>query len=101
MRERLVELRNILLDRPSTALETGVWWTEYVLRHKDLSHLRAASFDQYWFQRRLIDVWAFLFSIVFICLVLLCRILAIVLKYIGKVITGGSSGGHETNKKWE
>lgn len=61
MRERAKELRTILLDRPMPPMETGIWWVEYVLRHKDTSHLRPAGFDQYWFQRRLLDVWLFLY----------------------------------------
>lgn len=47
-------------DRPHTALENGVFWTEYVIRHKGATHFRAASLDLYWFQIYLLDVAAFL-----------------------------------------
>lgn len=81
MKKHLLELRSIVLDKPTTALETSVWWTEYVLRHKDLSHLRSASFDQNWIQRRLIDVWAFLFSIVLVSAILLVWVSVVLLKF--------------------
>src|SRR5207302_462670 len=80
MKERLLELRQILLDRPMSALDTGVWWTEYVLRHKDTKHLRPTGFDQWWYQRRLIDVWAFLFAVALIVAALFVAICVLVTK---------------------
>ncbi|XP_017145528.1 2-hydroxyacylsphingosine 1-beta-galactosyltransferase-like [Drosophila miranda] len=34
------ELSQCFKDRPMNPLETAVWWTEYALRHKDVSHMR-------------------------------------------------------------
>ncbi len=62
MRARMIELKNILEDQPMKPLERAVWWTEYVLRQRDTKHLRPSGFDQWWWQRRLLDVWAFLFT---------------------------------------
>jgi glucuronosyltransferase len=47
-------------DRPMSAVDTAVWWTEYVLRH-DTTHLKSPGIWQYWWQRRLIDFWATIF----------------------------------------
>ncbi|ODM98010.1 UDP-glucuronosyltransferase 1-9 [Orchesella cincta] len=33
---------------------------EYVIRHEDTSFMRAISCKSYWYQRRLLDVYAFL-----------------------------------------
>lgn len=60
MKERVMELQRLFRDRQNTPLETAVWWVEYVLRNPDVSHLRPAGFNQNWFVRRQIDVWAFL-----------------------------------------
>lgn len=38
--------------------DTALWWTEYVLRHKNLDHLRSPAYHLTWYQRRLLDVWA-------------------------------------------
>ncbi|ODM95387.1 UDP-glucuronosyltransferase 2B18 [Orchesella cincta] len=49
-------------DRPSKPVDTALWWTSYILRHEDTSFLRpgrlASSLS--WYQRRQLDVWAFL-----------------------------------------
>ncbi|XP_049943342.1 UDP-glucosyltransferase 2-like [Schistocerca serialis cubense] len=58
--QRMKQLSAIYRDRPQTALETAVWWTEYALRHQGAPHLRCASLDLHWFQRWLLDVIAFL-----------------------------------------
>ncbi|XP_034660454.1 2-hydroxyacylsphingosine 1-beta-galactosyltransferase-like [Drosophila subobscura] len=34
------ELSQCFKDRPMSPLETAVWWTEYALRHKNVSHMR-------------------------------------------------------------
>ncbi|XP_046981628.1 UDP-glucosyltransferase 2-like [Schistocerca americana] len=56
--QRMKQLSAIYRDRPQTALETAVWWTEYALRHQGAPHLRCASLDLHWFQRWLLDVTA-------------------------------------------
>ncbi|KAG8272878.1 hypothetical protein J6590_032030 [Homalodisca vitripennis] len=37
-------------------LDTAVYWTEYVLRHKGGRHLRSAAVDMPWYQLWLLDV---------------------------------------------
>jgi glucuronosyltransferase len=44
-------------DRPMSPVETAVWWTEYVLRHKDTRSLMSVTRHQSWFEKRLLDVW--------------------------------------------
>jgi len=48
-------------DRPEKPVDTGVWWIEYVLRNENLHEfLMPLSAGQYWFQKRLLDVWLFI-----------------------------------------
>lgn len=47
-------------DRPMTALQSAVYWTEYVIRHQGAPHLRPASVQLYWHQLALLDVTAVL-----------------------------------------
>ncbi|CAL8100648.1 unnamed protein product [Orchesella dallaii] len=61
---RMQELQTILRDRPMSPINTAVWWTEYILRHSDVDHLKSAGFHQPWYQRRLLDVWGVLFLVV-------------------------------------
>lgn len=55
------KMSTIFKDLPMKPIDTAVWWTEYVLRHEDLSHLKPLARDQTWYQRRMLDVWLFLF----------------------------------------
>lgn len=43
-------------DQPATPLETAVWWTEYVIRHRGAGHLRSAGLDLNFLQYHNIDV---------------------------------------------
>lgn len=45
-------------DRPMTALQSAVYWTEYVIRHGGAPHLRPASVDLPLYQYLLLDVIA-------------------------------------------
>jgi glucuronosyltransferase len=50
----------IMKDRPMSALDTALWWIEYVLRNPDTSSLKPLALNQAWYERRLLDVWGFL-----------------------------------------
>lgn len=57
-KESATQLRDIFLDRPMKPLDMGVYWIEYVLRHKGASHLRSPSLDLSFPQYMLLDVVA-------------------------------------------
>jgi len=63
-KSKMMEASSLFKDRPMKPLETAVWWTEYVLRHKDVSALKSLTSHQTWHERRLLDVWLFIFSVV-------------------------------------
>jgi glucuronosyltransferase len=47
-------------DRPQKPLDTAVYWTEYIIRHKGAPHMRSAGRDLNFFQYHSFDVIAFL-----------------------------------------
>ena len=49
-------ISKLFRDRPQSALETGIFWTEYVIRHGGAPHLRSAAVDLPWYQYLLLDV---------------------------------------------
>ncbi|CAL8110970.1 unnamed protein product [Orchesella dallaii] len=61
-KERMVELSNMFKDRPIDPLDNAFYWTEYVLRY-DTSLLKPLGINQTWYQRRLLDVYLFLFVV--------------------------------------
>ncbi|XP_069682316.1 UDP-glycosyltransferase UGT5-like [Periplaneta americana] len=75
-RENAQSVSRAFLDRPMSPLNTAIFWTEYVLRHKGAPHLRSAALDLTWYQYLLIDVILvlLLFAVVFAAIVyLICR----------------------------
>ncbi|PSN51253.1 hypothetical protein C0J52_11770 [Blattella germanica] len=59
-RENALHISRIYKDQPLSPLETAVYWTEYVIRHKGAPHMRSASLDLAWYQYFLLDVIAVL-----------------------------------------
>jgi len=70
-RQKAKELSEAFRDRPMSPLETAVYWTEYVIRHKGAPHLRSAAVGMPWYQYYLIDVLVIVFLSVTIIVVLL------------------------------
>lgn len=69
----------IFKDRPMSALDTAVYWVEYVIRHRGAHHLRSAAVDLPWYQFYLLDVIAFIMfvivSFVFVCSYIIIRMM--------------------------
>ncbi|XP_028992333.1 UDP-glucuronosyltransferase-like [Betta splendens] len=63
-KENMVKLSAAHLDRPVEPLESAVFWTEFVIRHKGAPHLRVAAHDLNWIQYHSLDVIGFLLIIV-------------------------------------
>ncbi|XP_045776628.1 UDP-glucosyltransferase 2-like isoform X1 [Maniola jurtina] len=57
-KENALRLKDMFLDRLLPPLETGVYWIEYVLRHKGALHLRSPALDLSYSQYLLLDVIA-------------------------------------------
>lgn len=51
-------------------LDTAVYWTEYVIRHKGAPHLRTAAVDMPWYEYLLLDVLAAVVSLLVAALLL-------------------------------
>ncbi|KAM3957832.1 UDP-glycosyltransferase UGT4-like [Aphomia sociella] len=55
-RTNILKLRDIVNDEPETPQQRAVWWTEYVLRHKDARHLRSPAFKVPWTEYYMLEV---------------------------------------------
>uniref|UniRef100_A0A1B6K457 UDP-glucuronosyltransferase n=1 Tax=Homalodisca liturata TaxID=320908 RepID=A0A1B6K457_9HEMI len=66
--ENIRRLSRQFRDRPMSAMETAVYWIEYVIRHQGALHLRPASVSLPLYQYLLLDVIAVLFLPVFLLL---------------------------------
>ncbi|XP_035911906.1 UDP-glucosyltransferase 2-like [Anopheles stephensi] len=91
-----IQGRSILYkDRPMGALETGVYWVEYVIRHHGAPHLHYQGADLNLLQLALLDVFAFLFAVFYVVF----KIVVIVGRKVKNAVFGGSKSTQKTAKK--
>lgn len=55
-KKNAAKLRDRFLDRPLPPLDMGVYWIEYVLRHKGANHLRSPAVGMPLYQYLLLDI---------------------------------------------
>ncbi|KAE8746863.1 UDP-glycosyltransferase-17 [Frankliniella occidentalis] len=72
-------------DRPMSPLDTAVYWTEYVIRHKGAPHLRGGARNLAWYQEALLDVFAVVFLLLAAALFVLWKSLRAVLRLVRRV----------------
>uniref|UniRef100_A0A182MRU2 UDP-glucuronosyltransferase n=1 Tax=Anopheles culicifacies TaxID=139723 RepID=A0A182MRU2_9DIPT len=71
-RENVQRLSLLFRDRPQSAMDTAVYWTEYVIRHKGAPHLRYAGADMNFWQRHSLDVLGFVTVLTVVMFKLIC-----------------------------
>ncbi len=65
-------------------LDTVIYWTEYVIKHKGAPHLRVASADMPLYQYLLLDVIIFILLIIGSALYLLKYVFSKIILYFSK-----------------
>lgn len=81
-------MSQIFRDRPATAIDTAIYWTEYVMKHQGAHHLRTAAVGMPWYQYFLIDVILFILLAIILIVFVIIYTVKIVLRKIcskGKV----------------
>nr|QVG59861.1 UDP-glucuronosyltransferase [Nilaparvata lugens] len=76
----MMTLSKITNDKPMPAVETAVWWIEYVIRHQGAPHLRPACFDLTWYQYYSLDVIAFILAVILAAITVAIYALKIVVR---------------------
>lgn len=62
---KVKHLSTLYRDRPQTALETAIYWTEYVIRHRGAPHLQIPLVQMNFIQQNSLDVVAFFVLVIF------------------------------------
>lgn len=62
-KENAVTRSKILHDRATPPIDSAIYWTEYVIRHKGAKHLRPARNDLSLYEVLGIDIALFIFSV--------------------------------------
>lgn len=82
-------------DRPMSALDTAIFWIEYVIRHKGAHYMKNPALDLSWFAYNMIDVYAF----VFIACLIMVYLYVKVIKFIAALIQNNVFAKNKFQKK--
>lgn len=74
-------------DRPMSALDSAVFWVEYVIRHKGARHLKSDAAYLNMFQQNSLDVIAFLVIVLIVIWKILKFVVIIFFKQLKKMLT--------------
>ncbi|XP_014479890.1 PREDICTED: UDP-glucuronosyltransferase 2B30-like [Dinoponera quadriceps] len=72
-RENVQYFSKLFVDRPLSPLDTAIFWVEYIKKYGNF--LQSPAMQLYWWQRHLLDVYAFLLLIVIVVLLVVMFIL--------------------------
>lgn len=67
-------------DQPMTPAQTGVYWVEYVVRHKGAPHLHSAGQDLGLIAYHNIDVFIFIFFVLYLIYYGISRLLGVIFR---------------------
>ncbi|KAL0852994.1 hypothetical protein ABMA27_012777 [Loxostege sticticalis] len=69
-------------DRPMTALETAVYWIEYVVRYKGARHVKNPGLDMTWIAYHMLDVYAFVLLMIVTFVLLVTKIIKVISRFV-------------------
>lgn len=60
--ENVQKLSKLFLHRPTSPLNTSIFWVEYVAKYGNV--LQSPAINLYWWQRNLLDVYGFILAVI-------------------------------------
>lgn len=93
-RETIGKFSSLYRDRPLTARESVVYWTEYVLRHQGAYHMQSPLIHMDFVARNNVDVYGAVFSL----LIIFCLLLFIIFQWIFRKVLGVVRGQNYQKK---
>ncbi|CAL1675285.1 unnamed protein product [Lasius platythorax] len=93
-KESARNLSQRFLDRPMNALDTAIYWIEYVIKYGS-DALRSPGMDLTWWQLSLVDVFAFLL----LCITIIIIVVVFIVRFLLKMITGNDHSSLHSKKK--
>ncbi|KAH8414637.1 hypothetical protein KR215_011199, partial [Drosophila sulfurigaster] len=78
------EMSGRFRDQPTSPIESAIWWTEYVLRHKGAPHMRMTDQDMAFVRYYNLNIFSILFGRIAFSAILVLLICIIVVNFILK-----------------
>lgn len=82
-------------DRPNTAMDSAIYWIEYVIRHKGAPFMKSPIADLNWFEFHLIDIAA----LIIVTVILALLILFLLVRNICKLMKGSQNSKKLSKKR--
>ncbi|ALC39403.1 Ugt36Ba, partial [Drosophila busckii] len=92
---KLKQFSQLYRDRPMTARDSVVYWTDYVVRYKGAVHMQSTLVHMNWLTSSNLDVYLILAVI----LVIVLKITKIVLKFFWRKCCGGKGKAEQSKQK--
>ncbi|XP_054012119.1 UDP-glycosyltransferase UGT5-like isoform X1 [Hylaeus anthracinus] len=83
-RETAKKLSVKFVDRPLSAMDTAIYWIEYIIKHGP-DALRSPAMDLTWYQVALVDVAVFLLLVALLAIVVLITALRFIYKLVNPI----------------
>ncbi|KAM0729641.1 UDP-glycosyltransferase UGT5 [Formica fusca] len=93
-KESARNLSQKFLDRPLNALDTAIFWIEYIIKYGN-DVLRSPALDLTWWQLSLVDVFAFLLF----CIAIIIIAIVFVVRFLLKMINEDYQSSSHTKKR--
>jgi glucuronosyltransferase len=82
-------------DRPMSPMDTAIYWTEYVIRHRGAPHMRTAGADLPLYQYLLLDVIAAILT----ALLAVVYVIYFMFRKLLSLIHGGAQAASQKKKQ--
>ncbi|XP_030763773.1 UDP-glucuronosyltransferase 1-5-like [Sitophilus oryzae] len=79
-KSNIIQQGKIVRDQPLPAVDTAIFWIEYVIRHKGASHLQPATLTLPFYQYHLLDVYLFVAFVLYLFIYISKKVIFGVLK---------------------
>ncbi|XP_017086572.2 UDP-glucosyltransferase 2 [Drosophila eugracilis] len=89
-RQAIGKFSSLYRDRPLTARQSVIYWTEYVLRHQGAYHLQSPLIHMDFVARNNLDVYGVVITVSLVLFILLIYIFKFAFRNILKVVSGQS-----------
>ncbi|XP_030383488.1 UDP-glucuronosyltransferase 2B15-like [Scaptodrosophila lebanonensis] len=93
--EKLQRFSKLYRDRPMTARQSVVYWTDYVLRHHGAPHIQSPLVHMSFVASNNLDVYALIAAVLYVVYL----VLKIVFKFVGRKLCGKSKAKGPQKKK--
>ncbi|XP_049873915.1 UDP-glycosyltransferase UGT5-like isoform X2 [Pectinophora gossypiella] len=82
-KNKAIEIADRFKDRPMNALDTAMFWIEYVIRNKGANYMKNPAMDLSWVAANMLDVYTFVLFVVLIIIFVAIKVVLGLINMVG------------------